>query len=282
MTRLLLFGLVILLLGCGGGSANASYPIVGDKEGRELTGQLLFLSQTVAKFYKAKEPVVNQEAPTKPELGAGVAPLIILGAGDPPEPPAPSLPSLPPNCSYLNLWSYYYRWTTAGQPVYDEPFTPNISADPPLLQTENYLFAPPDNVSFATSDCGLAIDDPCIVPVGAVTEEFGKAPVGKMIRNQLSVNNVDSCSDEDIGMSVNMMTFLDPKVNAKSGIVQYQSSLAVYEFQANTKKDCMYNSNVGAYPITGGTVSNYRITQNNNIFCKLFNYYVFVVVVVRA
>lgn len=244
MTRPRLFGLVILL-GCGGGSATAfdedrttlgqDTTIFRDKEGRELTGKLLALSENTAMYYKDKE-------------------LIIVGAGEPPEPPAPPLPSLPPNCSYLNLWSYYYRWTTAGQPVYDEPFTPNFSADPPLNLQETYLFAPPENISFATVDCGLSYDDPCIVPVGAVTEEgFGKVPVGKMIRSALYVNDVDSCSDEDIGYSTNVMIFLDPKVNAKTGIVQYQSSLAVYEFQAVTKKDCRNNSNVAAYPITGGT-----------------------------
>ena len=88
-----------------------------------------------------------------------------------------------------------------------------------------------------------------------------------MIRSTLSVNDVDSCSDEDIGYSTNMMIFLDPKVNAKTGIVQYQSSLAVYEFQATTQADCMNNSNVAAYPITGGTVSNNWITNCLIVTC---------------
>ena len=59
-----------------------------------------------------------------------------------------------------------------------------------------------------------------------------------MIQNILRVDDVDSCSNDDIGSSVNSMTFLDPILNDDLGIVQYQSSLASYAFQVEVKKIC--------------------------------------------
>ena len=179
--------------------------------------------------------------------------LILLGFGDVSAAPLPSLPS---NCYYMNLWSYYLRWTADGFLVEDQPpFTPNTAGDPPLIQAETHLFTPPDNISFATEDCGLTYDNPCIVPVGAVNDGFGKVPVGKMIRNTLRVDDVTSCSNDDIGSSVNYMTFLDPVMNDDLDIVQYRSSLASYAFQAKDKPICDGNQIIPYYPITGGTVS---------------------------
>ena len=166
-------------------------------------------------------------------------------------------PSLPSNCYYLNLWSYEFRWTADGFLVKDQPpFTPISAGDPPLIQSEVQLFTPPENISFATEDCGLTYDNPCIVPVGAVNDGFGKVPVGKMIRNTLRVDDVILCSNDDIGSSVNYMTFLDPMLNDDLDIVQYyQSSLASYAFQAKDKPICDGNQIIPYYPITGGTVS---------------------------
>ena len=175
----------------------------------------------------------------------------------------PPLPSLPSNCYYLNLWSYYLRWTADGKPVKDQPpYAPVSSSDPPLVQHERYLFTPPENLSFATEDCGLTYGNPCIVPVGVVNDGFGKVPVGKMIRNTLSVDTVTSCSKEDIGHSNNYMTFLDPVLNDDLGIVQYHSSLASYAFRSLDKKTCNRQV-IPSYPITGGTVSTIWITSNN-------------------
>ena len=171
------------------------------------------------------------------------------------------LPSLPSNCYYLNLWSYYMRWTADGKLVEDQPpFRPNSAGDPPLIQHETQLFTPPEDISFATADCGLIYDNPCIVPVGAVNDGFGKVPVGKMIRNILSVQN-DDCSNEDIGSSENYMTFLDPILNDELNIVQYRSSLASYAFHAEDKTTCNGSQIIPSFPITGGTVSKMDQTQ---------------------
>ena len=75
-----------------------------------------------------------------------------------------------------------------------------------------------------------------------------------------------------------MMTFLDPMVTGDLDIVQYKSSLAVYEFLANTKRGKMDSSNIDSYPITGGTVSNNWITHDN-IYSKLCYCYGSIVVV---
>ena len=82
-----------------------------------------------------------------------------------------------------------------------------------------------------------------------------------MIRNILSVRDVDDCSNDDIGSSVNYMTFLDPVKNDDLTIVQYQSSLASYAFQAEDKTTCDGNQIIPSFPITGGTVSKSDHTQ---------------------
>jgi len=174
------------------------------------------------------------------------------------------LPSLPPNCHYLELWSFYERLTTAGEPVEpDDPWNYSYSFEAPLDQYQTYLFPPPENVSFATADCGNAFENPCIVPVGKPRP--GKAPVGKLIRNSLVSPEFDTCSNEDFGFASNTMVFLDPITNTDLDIVQYQSSLATSEFHASTKKKgqpCAgggfykdYTRAIAAYPITGGTGS---------------------------
>ena len=127
-TRPLLFGLLIVLgfAGVPTFAFDEDRTILGqdttifrDREGRELTGKLLALSENTAKFYKAREHVV------------------LLDAGEPTvEPPAPPLP---PNCSYLNLWSYYYRWTTAGLPISDVPFAPTMSGGSTIGTVRNIL-----------------------------------------------------------------------------------------------------------------------------------------------
>ena len=103
-----------------------------------------------------------------------------------------------------------------------------------IHQNRYYLFAPPENVSFATADCGIAYNNPCIVP--ATSPRPGKTPIGKLIRNQLGSTEFYTCSNEDFGFASNTMVFLDPLTNKDDrDLVHYQSSLATSEFNASTK-----------------------------------------------